>query len=173
MDAVGELERLRLLIATQEAQLRETAAAADAATSQAELAFARTFETAELGDAPDFEAQTGERLEVCGRLHRILEQWVGHGACVPFTVEDVRTHTQAGAGLEELLRSLLGGAWALWVSGGAGASQVVPRQAALHLHRALERLGRRCAELEPAGADAAGSYDVLAASHKRRRTRDA
>ena len=129
------------------------------------------MDTASLGKPPVFEAPVGERLEVCGRLHRILGQWVGNGACIPFSVEELRAHTQAGTTLEEILPALLGNAWARWVPADADVPSVVPRQAALHLHRALECLGRRCAELAQAGADAAGCYEELAASHKRRRTR--
>ena len=75
-----------------------------------------------------------------------------------------------GPGLELLLRALLGDLWLHWFPAGlADASAVIPRQAALVLHQALDRLKARYVQLDGVQTAAASKYAMLADAHKRRR----
>ena len=98
-----------------------------------------------------------------------MVQWVQHGASVPFTFGDLQTRLGI-ADPDALVRTLLGDLTALWFRDAtAVASTVLPRQAALFLHQALDRLKARYEQREESKAAAAASYASIADEHKRRR----
>ena len=97
----------------------------DAAAGAAVVAEAVAAAMRVVDALPVIEVPQGPSLKVSGQLYCLLQQWMQAGACVPFTFEDLRVHSQAGDGFEELVATLLGGQWDLWFTSGVGPNTVL------------------------------------------------
>ena len=67
------------------------------------------------------------------------------------------------------MQNLLGSLWYHWFSDSVVDSVVIPRQAALLLLQALERMRQHYVELEGVSQIASGAYVVLTAEAKKRK----
>ena len=115
-----------------------------------------------------------EKLFAHGQLHQLLQSWSDAGAAIPFSFNDLTAHTTFAAECPMVIRSILGTQWPKWFVENPGATQTVPRQAAIMCLQALDKLKQAWLDhLEvqtKIAAEAAGTYTSMCGTVKRRRS---
>ncbi len=177
----AELERMKKELARnrREREAEEERGAKEvhevAIFSKAMQRFEFIAEEAKIANLPLYKT-TKEQSAACSQVFQLFELWQQGGSSVPFSLAELHESTKQTVkeatkeDMKELTQRLLGPLWGLWFNDDLDYDESVPRQAALFMYKALQKIAEGFAAGEIIEAAAATSYAVLVGKQKKRKT---